>query len=181
MIIVEYFSWKWPTLFYSWTSWGFCLFIPPTCQGPSGYHPHPPAYQWLPSPTCHYFWSCSEYVLSLSTRSLMITEQYWSQYCLLRHAFHNWPSCRFLTINHYSLSLTAQPVSHWPFLLEGIPSIAPPFGCRDAMRDCIKRLAEVNVNSIHFPVHIHRACHSIIEGSQVHRHDFPSFNLAVCS
>lgn len=78
---------------------------------------------------------------------------YWSQYGLLRHAFHNWPSHRFLTIDNYSSSLTVQPVSHWPFLLEGIQSIALRFGYKDAMRDCIRRLAEVNVNSIHCPVH----------------------------
>lgn len=56
-------------------------------------------------------------------------------------------------------------------------SLALTFDSKMGMRDCIKRLADVNANSIHCHVLIHRACHFVTGSSQVCRHDFPLFNL----
>lgn len=74
-------------------------------------------------------------------------------------------------------SFTVQLISHWPFILDGMQSLALTFDSKMGMRDCIKRLADVNANSIHCHVLIHRACHFVTGSSQVRRHDFPLFNL----
>lgn len=96
--------------------------------------------------------------MSFSTRSLMISEHCQSQYCLLRHVFHKWLSCRFQTTD-----CLTWPASLWSFLLDATQSIPPPSGSKGAMRDCIKRLTEVSGDIIHCPLCILRACCSVIE------------------
>lgn len=165
-------------IYLGWNLGGFCLLSLSrslwVVSPPSIVSAAPPVYS---------IFSCSPwgYALFCSPHHYEDAEQHRSQYCLLRHASHNLPPCTLQTTVHYSLSLTVQPVSCWPFLLSCVQSIAPQLGCEDALRDCNKRLAKVHVSSIYCLPLIHRACHFILEGSQINRYDFPSLNMAASS
>lgn len=121
----------------------------------------PLSLQWLPSSICHSFWSYWEYVLSLSTRSLMISEHYQSQYCLLRHAFINGNHADFKTID-----CLTWPASLWSFLLDAIQSIPPPSGYKVLGETALRGLLK-SAEIIRCPLCILKAYCSIIENRSI--------------
>lgn len=133
-------------IYLGWNSGGFCLLSlsRSLCMvsPPSIISAAPPIYGI-------FSFSLWEYVLFCSPHHYEDAEQHRSQYCLLRHASHNLPPCTLQTTVRYSLSWTVQPISHWPLIPGCVHSIAPQFGCEDAVRDCNKRLAKVHVSSVH--------------------------------